>query len=78
VTAMMFGRTRSSQGIFHSVPSANILCISTQICTALSPGGPYRNLSLFAMTFPGSPVKPAANGLVPTPLGKKGCGAQPD
>src|SRR5687768_12767219 len=30
-----------------------------------------RNLSLFDMTFPRSPVKPAANGLVPTPLGKK-------
>ena len=26
----IFGRTRSSQGIFHSVPSANILCMSTQ------------------------------------------------
>ena len=27
----MLGRTRSSQGIFHSVPSVNILCISTQM-----------------------------------------------
>jgi hypothetical protein len=30
VIATIFGRTRSSQGIFHSVSSANILCISTQ------------------------------------------------
>jgi hypothetical protein len=76
---MMFGNTRLSQGIFHSLLSANILCISTQICTALSPGGPYRNLSLFDMTFPGSPVKPAANALVPNTAGKeRGCSAQPD
>jgi hypothetical protein len=26
----MFGSTRASHGIFHSVPSANILCMSTQ------------------------------------------------
>ncbi len=26
----MLGRTRSSHGIFQSVPSANILCMSTQ------------------------------------------------
>ena len=30
VMETMFGRTRSSHGIFQSVPSANILCISTQ------------------------------------------------
>jgi hypothetical protein len=31
VTATILGRTRESHGIFQSVPSANILCISTQI-----------------------------------------------
>jgi len=34
--AAMFGNTRFSHGIFHSVLSANILCISTQRWTALS------------------------------------------
>jgi hypothetical protein len=65
VIATMFGRTRFSQGIFHSVLSANIRCMSTQRCTALSPGDPYRNVSLFDMAFLQS--QPAAGRLVPDP-----------
>ena len=72
VIAMMFGSTRSSQGIFHSVASANILCISTQRWTAFSPGGPYLSESLFDMTIRNSDSNWPAPVLVPAePLPEK-------
>jgi hypothetical protein len=79
VIATMFGSTRSSHGIFHSVASANILCISTQRWTAFSPGGPYLSESLFDMTIRYSDLQPAGLGLGSCrTLPEKGCGLQPD
>jgi len=74
--ASMFGRTRESHGIFHSVPSANMRCMSTQICTAVPPGRPYLSLSLFAMaSSPESRLQRTARGLVP--VLDKGCACNP-
>ena len=35
-----FGSTRGSQGVSHSAPGSNILCMSTQRCTHVRPSGP--------------------------------------
>lgn len=47
VIATTFGRTRGSHGIFHSVSSANMRCISTLRWIASAPTGPYLSSSSF-------------------------------
>jgi hypothetical protein len=66
VIATTFGSTRPSHGIFHSVASENILCISTQRWTTFSLGGPYLSVSLFDMAIRDNDVQPAERALVPS------------
>ena len=59
VIETMFGRTQAMASA-QSVASANILCMSTQMWTAVSPGAPWRNSSLLDMLYPLSPAPTAA------------------